>query len=131
MINLPQNDLAIALGMQLERMVKFGYVKADKVFTDVVQLVDHDKVEARVALSFELDRDDLSSSDKIVEKLSEVLKSSIVESVCHKRQVEDLTKEITMLQNQIKELHDVVKELKPFKTHFDLQFELQHGKKRG
>jgi polyhydroxyalkanoate synthesis regulator phasin len=125
---LTVDSLRIAVEQPFERMVEFGYVKADKVYTDVISRMDKDVLEARVSLSFELNREDLYSQDKINEKLSAVLKSSIVDSVCHKRQVEDLTTEIASLQNQIKELTNAVSELQQFKTHYDLAYAMTHGR---
>jgi hypothetical protein len=59
MITLPKDDLRISVESQFKRMVEFGYVKADKVLTNIVALADKDTLEARISLSFELTRDDL------------------------------------------------------------------------
>jgi hypothetical protein len=130
MITLPKDDLRISVESQFKRMVEFGYVKADKVLTNIVALADKDTLEARISLSFELTRDDLYSSEKITEKLSAVLKSSIVESVCHKRQVEDLIEEIESLKKKTEDLTHTVAELSPYKNLYEKQYEMRHGKPR-
>lgn len=130
MITLPKDDLRSLIQNQFKSMVEFGYVKADTVLTDVVARCDKDSLEARIAISFELNREDLYSQEKINEKLSAVLKSSIVESVCHQRQVVDLTKEIASLQEKIEDLTYKVAELSPYKNLYERQYEMKHGKPR-
>jgi polyhydroxyalkanoate synthesis regulator phasin len=114
---------------QFDRMVKFGYVKADRVTTQIVEPAHRAGLEATIVLSFDLEREDFDNSEG-TKKLQSILRSSIVDSVCHQRQVEEMTKEITDLRTQVVVLEAKVKELEPFKTHYDLSYEMAHGKNK-
>jgi|688.fasta_scaffold862981_2 hypothetical protein len=81
-----------------------------------------------VYFNFELDNVYLQKEYDIVNKISEELTNGIIETSLVQNLFLKKENEIKVLQDQINTLNNTIKELEPYKTHYDLEFKLKHGK---